>query len=86
MLHLDAGLVLHHILALENIQLRDMSRAGKLLGSNDEIDALDNHLVIFLLRTLSWYCQFEQNVFWRQHKLHVKIVSWRNKALLMENV
>ena len=46
-----------HILLYEEIHTCAMSRAGELLGVDDEIDALDNQLVIFLLRTLTWRCR-----------------------------
>ena len=33
-----------------------MSRASKLLGADDKIDALDNQRVMFLLSSFSWRC------------------------------
>ena len=63
-----------------------MSRAGELLGVDDMIDALDNQLVIFLLRTLTWRCRFAHKVVWGRHQPHVEIYVWRNKAFLVEHV
>ena len=42
MLHLDARIVINHILAVEKIHERAMSNACKLLSANDENDALNN--------------------------------------------
>ena len=75
-----------HILLYEAIYKCAMSRAGKRVGVNDVIDALDNQLVIFMLSTLTWRCRLANKVVWRGHQLHVKIYGWRNKALLVEHV
>ena len=42
-----------HILLYEWLHKCAMSRAGELLGVDNKIDAPDNQLVIFLLRTLT---------------------------------
>ena len=67
-----------HILLYEEIHKCTISRAGQLLGVDDKIDALDNQLVIFLLRTLTWRCRLAHKVVWGRHQLHVKIYVWRN--------
>ena len=54
MLHLEARIVLHNILANNVIQKRAMSGAYKLLGANNKSHALDNQLVILFLRILIW--------------------------------
>ena len=53
-----------------------MSRDGELLGVDDEIDAMDNQLVIFLLRTLTWRCRLAIKVVCGRHQLHVEIYVW----------
>ena len=75
-----------HILLYEEIHKCAMSRAGELLGVDNKIDALDNQLVMFLLRTLTWRCRLAHKVVWGRHQLHVKIYVWRNKALLVIHV
>ena len=50
-----------HYLVYEALYKCAMSRAGE-LGVDDEIDALDNHLVIFLLRTLIWRSRLAHKV------------------------
>ena len=75
-----------HILLYEEIHKCAMSRAGELLGVDNEIDALENQLVIFLLRTFTWRCRLAFKVVWGRHQLHVEIYVWRNKALLVEHV
>ena len=63
-----------------------MSCVGKLLSADDKIDALDNKLVIFLLRTLTWRTRFAHKVIWKRNPLHVEIDVWMNKAVLVEHV
>ena len=75
-----------HILLYEEIHKCAMSSAGELLGVDDKIDAFDNHLVMFLLRTLTWRCRLAHKVVLGRHQLHVKIYVWRNKAFLVEHV
>ena len=75
-----------HILLYEEIHKCVMSRADQLIGVNDEIDALDNQLLIFLLSTLTWRCRLANKVVWRGHQLHVEIYVWRNKAFLFQHV
>ena len=86
MFYLDARLMMPHILLYEEIHERAISRAGELFGADDKIDAINNQLVIFLLRTLTWSCRLAQKVVWGRHQLHVKIDVCRNKAFLMEHV
>ena len=75
-----------HNLQYEEIHMCAMSRAGKPLGADDKIDALDNQLVIFLLSTLTWRCRLAHKVVWKRHQLHAEIYVWRNKAFLVEHV
>ena len=75
-----------HILLSEEIHKCAMSRAGELAGVNDESDALDYQLVIFLLRALTWRCRLAHKVFCGRHQLHVDIYVWRNKAFLVEHI
>ena len=75
-----------HILLYEGILRCAMSRAGELFGVDDKINALDNQLVIFLLRTFTWRCRLAHNVVCKRNKLHVEIYVWRNKAFLVEHV
>ena len=63
-----------------------LCHAFELLGVDDEIDARDNYLVIFLLRTLICRCRLAHIIVWGRHQLHVEIYVWRNKAFLVENV
>ena len=62
-----------HILLIELIKTCTMSRAGELFGVKNKIDALNDKLVILLLRTLSWLCRLEIKVVLRRHQFHVKI-------------
>ena len=75
-----------HILWDEEIHKCAMSRAGKLLGADDKIDALNNQLVIVLLSTLTWRSRLAHKVVERAHLLHVEIYVWRNTAFLVEHV
>ena len=73
-----------HILLYEKIHKCDISSAGELLGVNNENDALDNQLVIFLLRTLTCRCRIEHKVVWGRDQLHVEIYVRRNKVFLVK--
>ena len=77
---------MHHILQNEQIHLRLVGRTGKLLGANNEINALDNQLVIFLLSICSWSCRLAHKVVRWRNQLYVEIDILKNKALLVENV
>ena len=63
-----------------------MSHAGKFLGADDKIDALDNQLVIVLLSTLTWRCRFAHKVVRIGHQLHVEIYVRKNKAFVVGDV
>ena len=67
MLHLDARLVMPHILKLEKLHVRLKGRAGKLLGVDDRIHALDDQIVILLRRISS-----------RRRRLAHKVVRGRH--------
>ena len=62
-----------HILLYEEIHKCAMSRAGEFLNVNDEIDALDNKPIVFLLRLVTWHRRFAHKVVWGRHQLHVEI-------------
>ena len=62
-----------------------MSRADKLFGADNKIEALDNQLVIFLMSNLSWSCRLAHKVVWGRHERFVEVDFRRNKARLVEN-
>ena len=61
MLHLDTRIVKPHILNFKKLHVRIVGPAGELLGVDNKIDALDNHLVIFL-RRISRRCRLDHKV------------------------
>ena len=60
---------MQQIMVYEEIHKLTMSRDGELLGVDDKIYALNNQLVIFLLRILTWRCGLAHKVVWGRHQL-----------------
>ena len=62
-----------------------MRRTGELLDVNYKIFALDQQLIISLLRTLTWRSRLARKFVWGRHQLDVEIYVRRN-AFLVEHV
>ena len=75
-----------HILVYEEIFKCAKSRAGELCNVYNKIYALENQLVMFLLRIFTWHRRLAHKVVWRRRQLHVEIYVWRNNAFLVEHV
>ena len=66
------------ILDLEELNVRILRRADKLLSVDDKIYALNGHLVILLGRICIWRWRFAHEAVGTQNQLHVKIDSYKN--------
>ena len=75
-----------HSLLYLKIHERAISCSGEIFGAADEIDALDNQLVIFLLRPLTWRCRLAHKVGFGKHQLHMKIDVSKNKTFFVKHV
>ena len=63
-----------------------MSFTGKRSGADNEIDAMNNQLVISLLRILSWRCRLAHKVVWEGLKIYVDIKFRIYQTLFVEYV
>ena len=75
-----------HILLYKEIHKCVTSLAGERLGVDDQIDALDNQLVIFLLRTLTWRCRIAQKSCLGTASTSCEDVCLEERAFLVEHV